>query len=143
MIRPGLAVLFALVCASAGSAALEPPGPTWGGWKGLVGNWVAEEGPAAGSFSFAFDLDGRILVRHNHAEGRAAGGRAASSHRDLLVLYPEAAVIRGDYWDKEGHAIHYRGSDAAENGTLTLTSDLVAGAPRYRLSYTTGGARAG
>lgn len=133
MIRPLLVLGLAVCCLSASHAAPDPAG-SWGDWKGLIGDWVSDDGPG-GTFSFAPELDGKVLVRRNQAELPAANGRPAVNHKDLLILYPEAGAVRGEYWDNEGHVIRYRGALAADKGVLSLTSEAAANAPTFRLSY--------
>jgi hypothetical protein len=114
------------------------PGPDWAAWKFLLGDWVGEGGgsPGQGSgvFSFAPDLQGRILVRHNQAEYPAAGGRPAAVHEDLLIAYEEAGAVKAVYWDSEGHFIAYEATVTPE-GSIVLLSPEKPGEPRYRLTY--------
>ena len=52
-----------------------------------------------------------------------------------MVLYAtEAGEIHADYYDSEGHVIPYAGT-VASAGQLSLVSEPVNGAPRFRLSY--------
>jgi hypothetical protein len=52
-----------------------------------------------------------------------------------MVLYSsEPGELRADYYDSEGHVIRYTGNTPSA-GELTLVSDVVSGAPRFRLSY--------
>ena len=78
---------FLLILGSATTCVAQAPlqKPDWTAWKFLMGDW-ASEGPSAqgnGAFSFQPELDGRILVRRNHADLPAAKERPASSHEDL------------------------------------------------------------
>ena len=48
----------------------------------------------------------------------------------------EGDKLKADYFDTEGHVIHY-GITAAPNGkSIEFLSDAVPGSPRYRLTYT-------
>src|SRR5260370_1217123 len=102
----------------------------------VVGEWTGEgsgkPGQGSGSFSLAPDLEGKILIRHNRADYPAANGRPAISHRDLMVVYVEANEPRADYYDTEGHVIHYRLEAGSDSKKLALVSDAAANAPRYR-----------
>jgi pimeloyl-ACP methyl ester carboxylesterase len=103
----------------------------------LVGEWTGsgqgQPGNASGGFTFAKDLDGKILVRRSRAEYPAANGRPAFVHSDFTVVFSTPAGLRASYFDNEGHYIPYR-VDVAK-GTVTFLSELEPGAPRYRLIY--------
>lgn len=68
------------------------------------------------------------------AEYPAAGDKPASRHDDLMIIYPEGKDLRADYYDSEGHVIRYQVATTTDHSAV-LTSDVVSGAPRYRLSY--------
>jgi hypothetical protein len=102
----------------------------------LIGDWeaISKPGEGAGSFSFTREAQGRVLVRRNHAEYPAADGRPAGAHDDLMVIYQDGGSLRADYFDNEGHVIHYVAQGGAE-GEVTFVSEAGADGPRYRLSY--------
>ena len=114
----------------------------WGPVQILVGDWTGEggggPGQGAGSFSFKPDLQGKILVRKNHAEYPAAKERAAYVHDDLMVIYRETpeAALRAIYFDTEGHTIRYEVLAAAGGDGVVFVSGAEPSAPRYRLTYT-------
>jgi hypothetical protein len=134
-----LAVVLLSPCTAAGQAAAPAPSQSWGGWAFVLGEWVGEgggdPGQSTGRFSFALDLDRRILVRKNHNEFPASAGRQAGVHDDLMIVYPEGNVTRAVYFDNEDHVIHYTLEPAGDAKSLVLVSDQVAGAPRFRLVY--------
>jgi len=107
----------------------------------LVGAWEAEPGAEKGSahFTFAYDADGAVLVRRNHAEYPAIANRPATKHDDLLVIYRDPDfreaehILRADYWDNEGHVIHYSVAATAEG--VDFVSNIQQGAPTFRLRY--------
>lgn len=105
----------------------------------LIGDWVGEAsgepGQGSGGFTFEASLDGNIVVRRSRTEFPASGGRAALRHDDLLVIYPEGGQVRADYFDNEGHVLHYTVSFAHESATLSFISPIVEGQPRQRLVY--------
>jgi P2-related tail formation protein len=105
----------------------------------LLGDWQAEgggkPGEASGGFTFAASLQGRVIVRTNYAEYPATADKPASRHDDLMVLFAtESGALRADYYDSEGHVIRYAGS-ATATGEVVLVSEVVGGAPRFRLTY--------
>jgi hypothetical protein len=110
--------------------------------KFLEGKWVgegsSEVGKGGGYATFEADLQGKVLVRRNHAEYPAGEGRPAYLHDDLMIIYPDASTkgIRAFYTDNEGHVIHYTVSVSADGNTITFLGDVEGDAPRYRLSYT-------
>jgi len=104
-----------------------------------MGEWVGEgtgqPGQGAGAFSFRPDLKGRILVRKNRADYPATKDRAAFSHQDLMVIYPEGAEARAVYFDNEGHVIHYTAEFSDAGDRVTFLSGIEGSAPRFRLMY--------
>jgi hypothetical protein len=129
---PLLACLSALAILLAPGAALPP---AWSAWTALAGEWVADVDPkegATGAFSFVPELQGHVLVRHNFAQ-YPSGHPRAGRHEDLMVVYHAGAATRADYYDSEGHVIHYAVS--VEGQRFTFVSDLAAGQPRFRFTY--------
>ena len=124
------------------NAAPADQSPTWGPLEYLVGDWIGEggggPGQGAGSFSFTPDLQGKILVRRNHAAYPAAGGRAAFVHDDLMVVYRDTpeAPLRAIYFDNEGHTIRYEVRAGPAVGDVVFVSAAEPSTPRYRLTYT-------
>jgi hypothetical protein len=111
----------------------------WDPFLALLGEWEGEAsgntGQGTGRFSFELALDENIVVRRNRAEYPAAEGQGPLIHDDLMTVYPEGNRIRAIYVDNERHVIHYTAVPSSEPGTLTLASDPVPGAPRFRLHY--------
>jgi hypothetical protein len=89
-------VLVALVLLAAPSAGQQSKDQSWDAWRFLLGDWVGEgdgqPGQASsGGFSFAFDLQGKVLVRRNHAEYAATSDRPVCLFDDrstLSTLHP-------------------------------------------------------
>lgn len=115
--------------------------PEWEHWKWLMGDWVGEGGGAPGqgtaTFSFAPDLDGRVIVRRNHNVYPAAGSRPGFTHDDLLIVYPGSSSnnTRAIYFDNEGHVIEYEVTVSADSIVFLSTA---ASTPRFRLTYLPG-----
>src|SRR6185312_5181994 len=101
------AMVAALVAAASATVSAQPAPPAvdWSAWQPLVGEWVADPTPdgATGGSSFALDLQKRVLVRKNVADYPKTKQR----HDDLMVVYQQGGATRADYWDNEGHVIHY------------------------------------
>ena len=75
------------------------------------------------------------MVRTNHAEDAASRGRPGLVHDDLMIIYRNGGgEVRADFYDNEGHVIHYR-VDTAQSGEVTFRSDPSAAGPGYRLKY--------
>ncbi len=129
------ALLCLSVVLAADPAVAAKPADPLAGLAFLDGNWVAEPDGQGGSgaFSFARELDGRVVVRRNHAVVPARGERPGGVHDDLLVLWAENGAVKADYWDNEGHVIRYE--VAASPGRAVFTSTAGPG-PRFRLVYT-------
>jgi hypothetical protein len=112
----------------------------WADYRFLIGEWVAEEKPGAGSgeFSLKPDLKDKVLVRKNRASVPAANGRPAANHEDLMVIYrgPDGKRSRAIYFDSEDHVINYTVTTSNDRSTLTFLSEESPSAPRFRLSYT-------
>lgn len=124
--------LVALASSGAASAAA----PDWGPLAWLIGQWTAEGGgdvQGSGGFSFLPEAGGMVLVRRNFADYPAQGGRPASKHEDLMVIFHDGPALRATYWDSEGQTIHYAVT-APSGAEAVFVSDDPAG-PRFRLSY--------
>ena len=136
----GLSILFAaLAFAAAPSRPADVPG--LGALKFLEGKWVgegsSEVGRGGGYASFEEDLQGKAIVRRNHAEYPATQARPVYKHDDLMVIYvdPSSKSLRAFYTDNEGHVIHYAVSVSAGGDTITFLADRESGAQQYRLTY--------
>jgi hypothetical protein len=97
----------------------------------LLGNWQVESKPgeATAHFEFVLDLQGKVIVRHNHIE-YPQGAR----HDDLVVVSQEGATTRGYYFDSDGYSGRY--SITANGAQVIFTSEPIPKLPRYRLTYT-------
>jgi hypothetical protein len=123
------------------AAAAEQDDP-WKPFQFMIGDWVGESSAQSqvsgqGEFSLAYDLDKKILVRRNRNDVMARAGKDAAVHLDLMIIYPQSqgGPFRADYFDNEGHVIHY-GVKVSEN-KIIFESDSTAAGPRYRLTYVT------
>jgi len=119
------------------------PGQDWGPAQFLMGNWTGEgggqPGQGGGAFSFAPDLQGKILVRKSFAEYPAANGRPAARHDDLMIVFRDDTThaLRATYFDSEEHVIQY--SVKPVEGGVIFVSDGAPSGPRFRMTYTSAG----
>ncbi len=132
-----------LLTVSAAVSIAQPSAPPadWSAWEFLVGDWVGEgtgsPGEGTGGFTFSYDLQKRILVRRNFAEYPATNDRPAFRHDDLLIVYQESGKpARADYYDNEGHVIHYTVSFSEDKNSVIFVSEPSSSEPRYRLTNT-------
>jgi hypothetical protein len=134
-------ILFTL---SAGAVTEPPDDDAWKPYRFLAGDWTGdgsgEPGKGSGGFSFAWDLQEKVLVRRNRSEYPAAQGRPAVTHEDLMVIYRADKVgpTKAIYFDNEGHVINYAVTISEDGRMLTFLSDSAPSTPRFRLSYTKG-----
>src|SRR5947209_18842668 len=114
-------ITAAMVLSGLFAAIAEPAEVTWDQMRPLVGQWKASgsgaPGQGEGKFSFAFDLQNKVLVRRSHTDYPAAQGRPAFAHDDLMVIYLDESShkFRADYFDNEGHVIRYL-ADISQDG---------------------------
>lgn len=135
-----LCTLLALgAVAPAGAQKPAPASPFGPAWSALLGDWVTEGKPESGTGTFSLhpELDGKVLVRRNHAEYPPQNGRPAVVHDDLMVITPgaDARHARAQYYDNEGHVISYQGEWSADGQSLALVSEAAPGTPTFRLTY--------
>jgi hypothetical protein len=134
------AVLISVV--ASGAAWGSPDDDSWKPYEFLAGDWVGEgsgePGKGSGEFSFAWDLQKKVLVRRNRAELPAAQGRPAAVHEDIMVIYPgePGGPHKAIYFDSESHVIEYVATVSDDKQMLTFLSGAIPSAPRFRLTYT-------
>jgi hypothetical protein len=134
--RPSLfCALLALASAPTLAQTAPAAASSWAAFKPLLGDWVADPSPdgATGGFSFVAELEGRVVVRKNHAEFAKSGERPAQRHLDLLVMFKEGETTRATFWDNEGHVIDY--VVTVEGEKFTFVSRAAPDAPSFRLTY--------
>lgn len=113
------------------------PADSWEPFRFLVGEWEGAGDKASGRFTYAFDLQEKVLVRKHHADVPADKDRPVVKHDDLMVIYRAEAgnKIRAIYFDSEDHVINYTVTWSDDKRTLTFLSDEQPSAPRFRLSH--------
>jgi hypothetical protein len=130
-----IATLLTLTTSSFGQQSTA-----WERWNWLIGEWKGEgsgqPGQGGGTFSFAFDLDKKIIERKSHSEYPATDNKLKTVHDDLLIVYLDFAgnPSKAIYFDNEGHTINY--SISYSDKTITLLSDKIPNVPIFRLTYT-------
>jgi hypothetical protein len=133
--RFSLLLLLTLPLFAQSPPAAKPVSP-WAPFEFLLGDWVGEgtgtPGQGGGGFSFHPELEGKILVRRNVADYPATKERPAAHHEDLMTVYIEGGAYKADYFDNEGHVIHYGVTPAG--ASLVFLSEPGPG-PRFRLTY--------
>jgi hypothetical protein len=116
---------------------------SWSPCRFMLGEWVGIEGSGqpgeavSGSFTLAFDLGDKVLVRRNRADyAPKPGEKTGLSHQDLMIVYRLAGEtqLRAFYVDDEGHAINYQVSSPKEN-VAVFETDAAEHGPRFRLDY--------
>ena len=111
----------------------------WDNWAWLMGEWKGEgsgtPGKGGGTFSFAPDLDKKILMKKGHSEYPADEGKPKTVHDDMLIVYPDytGKPVKAIYFDNEGHTINY--SITYSDKTIILISDKLPHVPVFRLTY--------
>jgi hypothetical protein len=146
------AILMSVALAGAGPASAPAAGATAGGepeagrlspaWNAILGDWRGEGGGApgagTGTASFRFDLDRHVIIRRGTSDYPAAGGRPATHHEDLTIIYPgpSGGAASAVYFDNEGHTIEYSATWSADGKSLVFLSPASQQAPRFRLTYT-------
>lgn len=131
-----ITTVILLTISSLASAQLSDP---WTKWKYLMGEWVGEgngqPGKGEGSFTFATDLDGKVLVRKNHTAFPQTDKSPATVHNDLLYVYQASGdgSMEAIYFDNEGNSIKYKISYT--DNSIVMISDKSSASPRFRLSY--------
>ena len=107
----------------------------WDSCRFLLGQWTGEgsgqPGQGKGEFSFAPELEGKVLVRRNINEIATGPGRPPTVHEDLMVVYPaeKGQPSRAIYFDNEGHVISYKVHPSEDRQSLTFLSDPSPSAP--------------
>jgi hypothetical protein len=123
------------------TAQEKPTTINWDRWKFLLGTWIGEgggnvPGQGVGESKFFLDLDNNVLIRESYADLPASKDRPAYTHRDKMIIYQQASFSKAIYFDNEGHVINYKTKFSDDFNTITFLSELMPGAPRFRLSYT-------
>lgn len=121
----------------------EAPSDQWAPLRFLLGRWTGvgsgRPGEAiSGATTFELRLDGSVMVRDNRAEVAAPEpGKPPTVHADLMVIYKDAGSgsFRADYFDNEGHVIHYGVSFPSVGVGAMFETDPGGKGPRFRLVY--------
>jgi hypothetical protein len=105
-----------------------------GTWDANVQNNTAVK--LSGRYSFHRELDGHILARHSTSDVSCkAPANFDCAHSDLLYVFQDAhgSGLKADYFDNEGHVIHYDVSTPTPASVIFLSAPGPG--PQFRLSY--------
>jgi len=145
-----LGLLIVVFLFASTTSAPRAQGSAANGWTSLqflLGEWTGEgtgtEGAGGGGCSFTMDLKDNVIVRKNWARYPATKDRPALSHDDLMIIYRDspATPLKAIFFDTEGHTIRYDVNVSADQNAIEFLSEVLPGAPRYRLTYWNGGTR--
>jgi hypothetical protein len=112
---------------------------SWDKWSWLIGKWENEHSGKSedgnGTFSLFPDLDSNVLIRRSSTHFPAALDRAAFTHNDLLVIYPDypSKETKAIYFDNEKHTISYAVNYSEKE---VVFQSEGTGIPVFRLRYT-------
>ena len=112
---------------------------TWDKWSWLIGEWKGEgtgqPGQGSGTFSFAFNLDKKIIERKSHSEYPATENKPLVIHDDLMFIYLDftGTPSKAIYFDNEGHTINY--TISYSDKSIVMISDKIPNVPIFRLTY--------
>jgi len=132
-------LILVLLSANVASAQTKPV--NWDQWSFLLGRWEAvgqgSPGESKGGFSFALDLQRRVIVEKSHTDYAALPGRPAFAHDDLMMIYADDSSrnFHADYYDNEGHVIRYTIEFSSDGKNIIFLSDPIPSQPRFRLTY--------
>ena len=107
----------------------------------LIGTWTGDSTGAdhgTGFFRFEPKMNGRVILRTNHADYPAQDGHPASVHDDFMAVQRGSSGLKATYVDNEGNAILYSVECAADEKSAVFLSQPESG-PRFRLSYSLNG----
>lgn len=126
-----------LAAQSASTLAPDPLKPLHfleGTWDANVQNNATVR--LTGRYSFGRELDGHVLARHATSDTNCkAPASFDCAHSDMLYVFPETdgAGLKADYFDNEGHVIHYDVSTPTPTSVVFLSTPGPG--PQFKLSY--------
>jgi hypothetical protein len=135
-----LAFSMLSVAACAGGQSATTATDPWASLRFLTGTWEAKTGGGTaeakviGIYSFQLELNDHILARHSSSASCKAPADFNCEHSDLLYLYPEGSAIKANYFDNEGHTIHYDVTTPTPTTAIFLSDPATPG-PQFRLVY--------
>ena len=107
----------------------------------LVGSWDSGEGKVAdtggtskGGSVFSVESDGAAILRRDHTETFDKAGKPAGAFHQTMLIYADGGMLKADYVDGEGHAIHYTDATVTEGKSVSFTSAAGQG-PLFHLTY--------
>jgi hypothetical protein len=134
MIRLLAAVLFFIAPAKVVLAASSPLDCL----HFLVGTWTGDStgtDRGTGFFRFESKMNGRVLLRTNHADYPAQDGHPETVHDDFMAIEAGASGLKATFVDNEGNAILYSVQCGEGGKSAVFLSPAESGRPQFRLSY--------
>jgi hypothetical protein len=134
-------LLTGVIAAAAVFPSLGQEGDAWKPFEFLIGRWAGSGAGVSGEAEFSLDLGRSVLIRRNRTvlaprSGAPSDAPVGAVHEDLLVIYREAdGKFRADYFDNEGHVIHYTSVTADSGRRIVLQSEPAGGMPAFRLIH--------
>jgi hypothetical protein len=103
----------------------------------LIGTWEGASAVTRGVDSFERILGGRILRRTAHATVLGNDGKPVGSMETLMTIHadPAGPGLRAEYFDSDGHVIHYKTAALVPGERVQFVSDGTDPGPMFRLSY--------
>jgi hypothetical protein len=140
--RFALLASMALLTACVLGAQTPAPADPWAGLRFLLGSWEAKatggmaQAQASAAYAFRLELRDHVLARHSSGGACIGLEDFDCQHVDLLYVYPagNGQTLEANYFDNEGHVIHYDVS-TPKPGTVVFLSDASQPGLQFRLSY--------
>ncbi len=104
----------------------------------VLGSWDLEPMPGAGlkgRFSFEMDLGGRAVLHRIQVTGRRPLVRTGARTNCCWSFRGVGLQLRALYLDNDGKVVRFDVGFAHDSGTITFSSEAVAGQPRQRFTY--------
>jgi hypothetical protein len=135
MKRSVKSLLVFLALFSVSPARAQAAGAPWPKLEFLIGDWEGAEGVYTNQhFSFAFDLQNRVILQKSHA-GSAAIRHAPYDGPMIVYLDQVTQKIRADYFDNFGNVLRYTAEVSSDGQAVTFISEADAIGHRFRTTY--------
>lgn len=133
-----LVFIVLMNCLAVFAQSKSEPSSDMGKLRFLFGEWAyVDERPIAHcTFSFSPELNGKVVVHHNHADQKGCPPEMRGLMENFTIFYTEPSdlKIHAVYMDANGNVLHFAVSFPAKD-RVVLESDGLAGGTRTRISY--------